>query len=101
MSGLEIYIDGASKGNPGHSGVGIVIYHDGRLLKQISSYIGITTNNIAEYTALIFALEESLLLKAKVLKVNTDSQLLARQVNRIYKVKHPGIRKGYTPFERV
>ncbi|MDD5115745.1 MAG: ribonuclease HI family protein [Candidatus Omnitrophica bacterium] len=95
MSGLEIYIDGASKGNPGHSGVGIVIYRDGQLLKQISSYIGITTNNIAEYTALIFALEESLLLKAKVLKVNTDSQLLARQVNRVYKVKHPGILSLY------
>ena len=91
MSCLEIYIDGASKGNPGHSGVGIVIYRNGQLLKQISSYIGKATNNIAEYTALIYALEEALLLKAKSLKINTDSQLLARQINRIYKVRHKGL----------
>ena len=91
MSCLEIYIDGASKGNPGHSGVGIVIYRDGQVLKTISSYIGKATNNIAEYTALIYALEEALLLKAKSLKINTDSQLLARQINRVYKVKHDGL----------
>ncbi len=91
MSCLEIYIDGASKGNPGHSGVGIVIYQDGQLLKQISSYIGKATNNIAEYTALIYALEEALLLKARNLRINTDSQLLARQINRVYKVKHEGL----------
>jgi ribonuclease HI len=88
---LDIYIDGASKGNPGHSGVGIVIYRDGLRIKNISSYIGSATNNVAEYTALIYALEEALLLKAKSLKINTDSQLLARQLNKIYKVKHPGI----------
>ena len=91
MSCLEIYIDGASKGNPGHSGVGIVIYRDGQVLKRISSYIGKATNNIAEYTALIYALEEALLLKARSLKINTDSQLLARQINKVYKVKHEGL----------
>lgn len=91
MNDLEIYIDGASKGNPGHSGVGIVIYRNGQVLKRISSYIGKATNNIAEYTALIYALEEALLLKATSLKINTDSQLLARQINRVYKVKHEGL----------
>ena len=108
MSQLEIYIDGASKGNPGHSGVGIVIYRDGLRIKNISSYIGTATNNVAEYTALIYALEEALLLKAKSLKINTDSQLLARQLNKIYKVKHVGIINLYnravhllTGFEKV
>ncbi len=91
MNHLEIYIDGASKGNPGHSGVGIVIFSEGHLIKNISHYIGQATNNVAEYTALIFALEEALLLKAETLKINTDSQLLARQLNKIYKVRHPGI----------
>jgi ribonuclease HI len=91
MSCLEIYVDGASKGNPGHSGVGIVIYRNGKVLKRISSYIGKTTNNIAEYTALIYALEEALLLKAGSLEINTDSQLMARQINRIYKVRHGGL----------
>ena len=108
MSDLEIYIDGASKGNPGHSGVGIVIYREGLRIKNISNYIGMATNNVAEYTALIYALEEALLLKAKSLKINTDSQLLARQLNKIYKVKHAGIINLYnraahllTGFEKV
>ena len=108
MSYLEIYIDGASKGNPGPSGVGIVIYKEGLRIKNISNYIGMATNNVAEYTALIYALEEALLLKAKSLKINTDSQLLARQLNKIYKVKHAGIKNLYnravhllTGFEKV
>jgi len=108
MSHLEIYIDGASKGNPGHSGVGIVIYKEGLRIKNISTYIGKVTNNVAEYTALIYALQEALLLKAKSLKINTDSQLLAQQINKIYKVRHPGIINLYnrvvhllTGFEKV
>jgi ribonuclease HI len=108
MTHLDIFIDGASKGNPGHSGVGIVIYRDGLRIKNISNYIGTATNNVAEYTALIYALEEALLLKAKSLKINTDSQLLARQLNKIYKVKHAGIINLYnravhllTGFEKV
>lgn len=108
MKHLEIYIDGASKGNPGHSGVGIVIYQENRIIKNISQYIGEATNNVAEYTALIYALEEALLLKAQTLKINTDSQLLARQLNKIYKVRHPGIVNFYnralhllTGFQKV
>lgn len=108
MSHLKIYIDGASKGNPGESGVGIVIYQDNRIIKEISDYIGCATNNAAEYTALIYALEEALLLKAKSLEIKTDSQLLARQLNRLYKVKHAGIKNFYnratrllTGFEKV
>ena len=91
MMPLEIYIDGASKGNPGPSGIGVVICRDGQTIKNISSYIGNTTNNVAEYTALIYALQESLKLKAGVLRINTDSQLLSRQMNGIYKIKNPNI----------
>ncbi|MGA2774656.1 MAG: ribonuclease HI family protein [Candidatus Omnitrophota bacterium] len=91
MKTLEIYIDGASKGNPGPSGVGIVICRDGSTVKNISSYIGNTTNNVAEYTALIYALEEALMMKAENLKINTDSQLLHRQLKGIYKVRHPNM----------
>ena len=85
MSTLLIHIDGASKGNPGPSGIGVVISKNGRVIKNISSYIGETTNNVAEYTALIWALQEALKLKAEVLKINTDSQLLYRQIKKIYK----------------
>ena len=101
MSHLEIYIDGASQGNPGHSGIGVVICKEGRAIKNISSYIGTATNNVAEYTALIYALEEALLLKAKSLKINTDSQLLARQLNKVYKVRHAGIINLYNRVTRL
>ena len=101
MSHLDIYIDGASKGNPGHSGIGVVICSEGKTIKNISSYIGLATNNVAEYTALIYALEESLLLKAKSLRINTDSQLLVRQLNKVYKVKHAGIMGLYNRVTRL
>ncbi len=95
MIKLEIYIDGASKGNPGPSAIGVVICKDGRTLKNISSYIGIATNNIAEYTALIYGLQEGLILNAEGVKVNSDSELLCRQLNKEYKVKSPHIQGLY------
>ena len=53
MEKITVYVDGASRGNPGHAGIGIVIIDDkGNLIKEISDYIGETTNNIAEYTGL-------------------------------------------------
>lgn len=91
MRKVEIYIDGASKGNPGPSGVGIVVCQDGQTIKNISSYIGNATNNIAEYTALIYGLQEGLILKVDKININTDSQLLYRQINKVYKVKSPNI----------
>ncbi len=101
MKQLEIYIDGASKGNPGHAGIGVVICQDSRILKNISSYIGKTTNNVAEYTALIRALEEALILKAESIAINTDSQLIYRQMRKEYKVKHPLILSLYTQVLRL
>jgi ribonuclease HI len=91
MTGLKIHVDGASKGNPGPSGIGVVIRCDGRIIKEIAAFIGNTTNNVAEYTALIYALEESLILKAENVEINTDSQLLYRQIKKIYKVKSANI----------
>ena len=91
MREFEIYIDGASKGNPGPSGIGVVICQGAETVKNISTYIGQATNNVAEYTALIYALQEALILKAEILKINTDSQLLARQLNKVYKVRHENI----------
>lgn len=91
MKAIEIYIDGASKGNPGPSGIGVIICQDGRTIKNISSYIGTATNNIAEYTAFIFGLKAALKLKAECVTVNTDSELLCRQINKTYKIKSPNI----------
>lgn len=96
MKEFEIYIDGASKGNPGHSGIGVVITCGGEVIKNISNYIGKATNNIAEYTSLIQALEQALILKAESVNIKTDSQLLCRQINRQYKVKNENIIGLYT-----
>lgn len=88
---LEIYIDGASKGNPGPSGIGVVVKEDGRTIKEIANFIGETTNNVAEYTALIYALQEALLMAAERVTIRTDSELLYRQIKKIYKVRSPHI----------
>jgi ribonuclease HI len=91
MKHLEIYIDGASKGNPGPAGIGAIICQGDAVLKNISQFIGNATNNIAEYTALIYALQEALILKAEALQINTDSELLCRQLRKEYKIKSPNI----------
>ena len=101
MTQLEIYIDGASKGNPGPSGIGVVICRDGETIKNVSSYIGNATNNIAEYTALVYALQEALKLKAESLKINTDSELLCKQFNGLYKIKNPNIIGMYNQITQL
>ena len=89
----EVYIDGASRGNPGPAGVGVV-FTDGSAtpLREFAQYLGETTNNVAEYLALIYALQEALRHGYTALRVKTDSELLARQVNGIYRVRHPQLR---------
>ncbi len=88
---LEIYIDGASSGNPGPAGVGIVFIKNSKAFKDVAVHLGVQTNNFAEYMGLIFALQEAILLKADNLKIYTDSQLLCRQVNGQYKIKSPNL----------
>lgn len=101
MNELEIYIDGASKGNPGPSGIGVVICRDSQTIKNISSFIGNTTNNVAEYTALIYGLQQGLMLKVERIKINTDSQLLYRQLKKIYKIKNPNILGLYNQVQHL
>ena len=89
----EIYIDGASRGNPGPSGVGIV-FTDGQKkpIRQLAYAIGETTNNVAEYLALIYALQEALQAGFTSVTVKTDSELLVRQLNGQYKVRDSQLR---------
>ena len=97
----DIYIDGASQGNPGPAGVGVIICQGSQVIKNISEYIGNTTNNVAEYTALIYALQEALVLKAGSIKINTDSELVYRQLRREYKVKSANILGLYNQAVRL
>ena len=92
MSDLEIYCDGASRGNPGQAGIGYIIADTvGAVLKEESDYLGQATNNVAEYTALIRALQDSLKLGARRVKINSDSELMVKQIKGEYRVKSPGL----------
>ncbi len=87
---LIIYIDGASRGNPGSAGAGIVIYNEaGQVIEEKKSYLGETTNNAAEYHALLLALRTALARGAAHVEIYTDSELLARQWNGVYRVRSP------------
>ena len=86
---LIINTDGGARGNPGPSGIGAVLKTpDGKIVAEISKYIGQGTNNQAEYIALIFALEKAKQLKAEELVVYMDSELAVKQLNQEYKVKN-------------
>ena len=90
-SPVEIYIDGAARGNPGNSGIGVLIRETKEKEREIKKYLGTQTNNQAEYTALITALESANDLKDKQIKIFTDSLLVANQINGVWKVRHPEI----------
>lgn len=85
---MKLFVDGAARGNPGPAGIGVVLKEeDGTVLLEVSEYIGETTNNVAEYSALLRGLEEAGKLAPDTLTVYTDSELMARQLSGQYKVK--------------
>ncbi len=89
---IVIYTDGASRGNPGRAGAGFVIYTEsGEKLTEGYRYLGIKTNNQAEYEALIMALEKAEEMGADAVEIRSDSQLLVRQLNGEYRVKSKNI----------
>lgn len=86
---VEVFTDGASRGNPGQAGAGWVITaSSGELLKEGFAYLGRRTNNEAEYEAVIRALEDATSLGARSVSLRSDSQLLVRQINGQYRVKN-------------
>jgi ribonuclease HI len=86
---VEIYTDGASRGNPGRSAFSGVIVKKRQIVKIYSELLGISTNNVAEYSAIIKALEEGYLLKESKVTIFSDSELAISQINGLYKVKAP------------
>lgn len=88
-----IYIDGASSGNPGPSGIGVAIYQDGKRIDAISRGIGNATNNIAEYKALIAGLELAKKNSFKNIRIYSDSLLVVKQIQGEYLVRDAILRK--------
>lgn len=91
----KLYCDGASRGNPGEAGIGCVIWLNSDKVIKISEYVGKTTNNVAEYKALIRGLEEVQNLGVEEIEIFSDSELLVRQISGIYKVKNKNLIELY------
>jgi len=91
-----INTDGASSGNPGPAAIGVTIKDEqGSLIAVISQYIGRTTNNQAEYRAVIAGLENAIRLDAESIEVRSDSELIVRQINGRYRVKNTALKPLY------
>lgn len=90
---LVVHVDGGARGNPGPAAIGVVVSDEGGgVVEQLGEPIGETTNNVAEYRALLRGLERARALGAREVEVVGDSELVAKQVNGLYKVKHAGLR---------
>lgn len=84
---LTIFTDGASRGNPGPAAAGAIIYNGQTKGGEYGKYIGVATNNEAEYQAIILALQKAKALKAAQINFFLDSELAVRQLNHQYKIK--------------
>jgi ribonuclease HI len=92
MPAIKANIDGGARGNPGPSAYGVVVRNSkGEIIAELSDYLGIQTNNYAEYSGLLAALDFAVREKHLSLKVLSDSELLVRQMQGRYKVKSPGL----------
>ena len=91
---LLIYTDGAARGNPGPAGAGAILRDaaDGTVLAEIAKPLGHATNNVAEWTAVLLALGEARRLGATHVDLRMDSELVARQISGIYRVRHPDLK---------
>jgi ribonuclease HI len=99
---VVVHVDGGARGNPGPAAVGAVVSTaDGEVLDEASARIGEATNNVAEYRGLLLGLERARALGATEVEVVNDSQLVARQVDGAYKVKHTGIQPLHSEAMRA
>lgn len=93
--------DGGSRGNPGPAGIGVVLEDADtqEVVETHAVYLGVTTNNQAEYKAVVLALERAQALAAEELEVVADSELLVKQANGEYRVKNPGLQPLYAKIK--
>lgn len=99
MSKYNLFTDGGSRGNPGNAATGAFLFNEqNELIDFTGKYLGVASNNVAEYNALIEGLELAIENKVKNLNCNLDSELIVKQLNGEYKVKHPDMK---TLFDKV
>ncbi len=90
---LVLHVDGGARGNPGPAAVGVVISDaDGDVVEEIAERIGVATNNVAEYRAVLRGIERARQLGAREVEIVGDSELIARQLTGVYRVKHPALK---------
>lgn len=89
---LTIFADGGSRGNPGPAAAGAVVTDEsGTVVREFGTFLGVTTNNVAEWTGLISGLEAALELGADQIVIRLDSELVIKQITGVYRVKHPNM----------
>jgi ribonuclease HI len=90
---VVVHIDGGARGNPGPAAIGVVVSDSaGAILDEFAETIGVATNNVAEYTALLRGVERAAAFGPREVEFVNDSELVAKQINGTYKVKHPAMK---------
>jgi ribonuclease HI len=104
---ITIFTDGGARGNPGPAAAGAVIFDEkGEVLGEVSDYLGETTNNVAEYEALlrVLVLAQNMFgknLEAMDVEIKMDSELIVRQMAGVYKVKEPSLKERYIKIKEI
>jgi ribonuclease HI len=93
---VVLHVDGGARGNPGPAAIGVVVSSpDGDVLDEVAETIGVATNNVAEYRALLRGVERARALGATEVEIVNDSELVAKQLTGAYKVKHAAMKPLY------
>jgi ribonuclease HI len=99
---LVLHVDGGARGNPGPAAIGVVVSEpEGEVLEELAERIGVATNNVAEYRAVLRGLERARALGASEVELIGDSELVARQLTGAYKVKHAAMKELHAEATRA
>lgn len=103
-SSIKIYCDGGSRGNPGKSAAAFVVEENGKIIYSDSKYLGIATNNFAEYSAVLLALtwvEKNKESANKEIVFILDSELVVKQINGVYKIKNEKLKRIFLEIIKI